>query len=80
LPGDEAVRPHIEAALRRIAALLTAAVLCGQKSGAFKTSLDGRAVGNFLLCIVQGLRVLGKTDLAGPELVAIVDIAMRAFE
>ena len=79
LPADDALRPHIEETLKRIAALLAAAVVRGQKTGAFDAGLDEQAVGHFLLCIVQGLRVLGKVSLDEKELVSIVDMAMRVL-
>src|SRR5450830_613210 len=79
LPDDDVLRPYIETTLQRIAGLLAAAVVRGQQAGAFKADLNEKAAGNFLLCIVQGLRVLGKSDLNRTELVAIVDMAMRAL-
>ena len=79
LPGDDALRPHIEGTLKQIAALLAAAVVRGQATGTFDACLDEQAVGHFLLCIVQGLRVLGKVSLDEKELVSIVDMAMRVL-
>jgi TetR/AcrR family transcriptional repressor of nem operon len=79
LPGDDDLRPHIEDALKRIAALLTMAVVRGQRAGTFNASLNEQAVGHFLLCMVQGLRVLGKVNLDEQELVAIVDLTMRVL-
>jgi len=77
LPAEESLRPHIEETLRRIATLLAAAVHRGQQAGEFDGSLDEKVVGDYLLCIVQGLRVLGKVSLDERELVAVVDMALR---
>ena len=79
LPADEALRPHIETTLRRIASHLVAAVVRGQQAGEFNAGLDEQSVGNFLLCMVQGLRVLGKVNVSRNELVSIVDMTMRAL-
>lgn len=79
LPEDDALRPHIEGVLKRIASLLTQAVIRGQRAGAFNASLDENSVGNFLLCMIQGLRVLGKVSLQEKELVSIVDLTMRVL-
>ncbi|HIC7209852.1 TetR/AcrR family transcriptional regulator [Burkholderia stabilis] len=79
LPGDEALRPHIESTLLRIATQLSLAVARGQQSGDFDRNLDPEEVGRFLLCLVQGMRVLGKSSASESELVSIVDIAMRAL-
>jgi TetR/AcrR family transcriptional repressor of nem operon len=78
-PQDEALYAKLQSIQRRIATLLAAAVIRGQAAGVFNTDLDEKAVADFLLCITQGLRVLGKVDRNEDELKAIVDIAMRAL-
>jgi TetR/AcrR family transcriptional repressor of nem operon len=80
LPSDEVLRPHIEAALRRVSGLLSTAFSQAQASGAFDPALTGDSVGTYLLCLIQGLRVLGKTDLSEAQLSGIVDMAMRALD
>jgi TetR/AcrR family transcriptional repressor of nem operon len=79
LPADEALRPHIEATLRRIAAYLAAAVTRGQRAGEFNSTLDEQAVTTFLLCVIQGFRVLGKLSFEENDLVPVVDMTMRAL-
>lgn len=76
---DAEVRERIESIQRRVATLLAAAVIRGQASGVFDTRLDEKSVADFLLCVTQGLRVLGKIKHSEHELEAIVDIAMRAL-
>jgi TetR/AcrR family transcriptional repressor of nem operon len=76
---DEPLRERISLIQRRMATLLAAAVIRGQASGAFSSTLDEKAVGNFLLCLIQGLRVLSRGAHEEHELSAIVDIAMRAL-
>ncbi|MGH8778338.1 TetR/AcrR family transcriptional regulator [Paraburkholderia sp.] len=76
---DAEVLERIAAIQRRIATLLAAAVIRGQTSGVFDTRLDEKTVADFLLCVTQGLRVLGKIKHDERELEAIVDIAMRAL-
>ena len=76
---DAEVRERIESIQRRIATLLAGAVIRGQASGVFNSRLDEKAVADFLLCMTQGLRVLGKVKSDERELEAIVDIAMRAL-
>ena len=55
------------------------AIARGQQAGQFNRNLDAEDVGRFLLCIVQGLRVLGKTDMDKSALSSIVDMTMRAL-
>ncbi|MGF6776777.1 TetR/AcrR family transcriptional regulator [Paraburkholderia sp. GAS334] len=78
-PDDVALRERIESIQRRTITLLSAAVIRGQASGVFNPTLDEKAVGEFLLCITQGLRVLGKTPRDEQQLTSIVDLAMRAL-
>ncbi|WP_176057087.1 TetR/AcrR family transcriptional regulator [Paraburkholderia sp. BCC1876] len=79
LPADEALRPHIEATLRRIASHLAAAVTRGQQAGEFNCTLDEQAVSTFLLCVIQGFRVLGKANFHEKDLVPVVEMTMRAL-
>ena len=51
----------------------------GQQAGDFNADLDENAVGTFLLCIVQGLRVLGKVEVSEKKLAGIVDMTLRAL-
>jgi TetR/AcrR family transcriptional repressor of nem operon len=76
---DAALRERIGSIQRRMATLLAGAVIRGQASGAFSSTLDEKAVGKFLLCIMQGLRVLGRVAQDEDQLADIVDVAMRAL-
>ncbi|MBU6493016.1 MAG: TetR/AcrR family transcriptional regulator [Burkholderiales bacterium] len=79
-PGDETVAARITSVMRRISTLLAAAVIRGQAAGVFDSTLDEDAVGEFLLCVTQGLRVLGKVGHDEARLTAVVDVALRALE
>jgi TetR/AcrR family transcriptional regulator, transcriptional repressor for nem operon len=80
LPDDPDVSERVEHIFRQMAALLSAAVIRGQAAGIFNPSLDERTVGNFLLCVTQGLRVLGKIKAYGEkELGATVDLVIAAL-
>jgi TetR/AcrR family transcriptional repressor of nem operon len=78
-PGDDVLRARVAAIQRRMAILLAAAVIRGQASGAFNSTLDEKAVGDFLLCVMQGLRVMGRVAHQEDVLLGIVDVAMRAL-
>ncbi|WP_109481273.1 TetR/AcrR family transcriptional regulator [Paraburkholderia sp. C35] len=78
-PEDEALHAKIRAIQRRVVTLLAAAVIRGQAAGVFDSDLDEKAVADFLLCMTQGLRVLGKCQRKEDELKAVVDVAMRAL-
>lgn len=78
-PGDVELRTRVASIQRRMATLLAASVIRGQASGAFNSTLDEKAVGDFLLCVMQGLRVLGRGAHQEDALLGIVDVAMRAL-
>jgi TetR/AcrR family transcriptional repressor of nem operon len=79
IPDDREVAERVTRIFRRMVALLTAAIVRGQAAGIFNPELDERTIGNFLLCAIQGLRVLGKVNHDERELAGIVDIVMRAL-
>ncbi len=80
IPDDREVAERVARIFRRMVALLTAAIVRGQAAGIFNPELDERTIGNFLLCAIQGLRVLGKLNYDEEELVGIVDMVMRALD
>ncbi|SNB55591.1 transcriptional regulator, TetR family [Arboricoccus pini] len=80
VPQDPEIDAVIGRMFRRIQDLFAAAIIRGQANGEISCDLDERAVARFLLTVVQGLRVLGKT---GPDEAAIdevVVLAMRALD
>jgi TetR/AcrR family transcriptional repressor of nem operon len=78
-PQDREVAQVIDHTFRRMSDLWAKAALRARDAGAFKAQLDEKAVGDFLYCIVQGLRVLGKI-YKPKELHRVVDLALRALE
>ncbi|AOI62048.1 TetR/AcrR family transcriptional regulator [Burkholderia diffusa] len=78
LPGDQALRSKIELTLQRIATQFSLAIARGQQVGEFDRRIDAEEAGRFLLCMVQGIRVLGKVDMNETALASIVDMALRA--
>ncbi len=79
VPDDQEVTERVTRIFRRMVALLTAAIVRGQAAGIFNPELDERTIGNFLLCAIQGLRVLGKVNHNEIEMAGIVDMVMRAL-
>ncbi|MEJ0000860.1 MAG: TetR/AcrR family transcriptional regulator [Verrucomicrobiota bacterium] len=78
-PQDPGVAQLVERVFRRMAALWTEAALRARDEGFFDLKLDAMAAGNYLLCVAQGLRVLGKI-YREKELTDMVDMALRALE
>lgn len=49
----------------------------GQADGSVSADVDAAATGRLLLCVAQGMRVLGKTGRTGSEMMALVDSGLR---
>ena len=77
---DPEVATLVHAALRRREALLTELLKRGQADGSLPPALDVKATARFLLCLLQGLRVVGKTSPTRAETEAVVDVAMAALK
>ena len=69
----------IDHTFRRMSTLWAEAAIRAREAGEFKTKLGKKAVGDYLFCVVQGLRVLGKI-YRPDELADVVDLALRALE
>jgi TetR/AcrR family transcriptional repressor of nem operon len=78
-PQERDVAELIEDTFRRMATLWARAFARASSDGFFHSQADGETVGNYLLCVVQGLRVLGKI-YSQQELIAIVDLTLRSLE
>ncbi len=76
---DEEVAARITGIMRRISTLFAAAVIRGQAAGVFNPKLNEKEAADFLLCVTQGLRVLGKVLRDEAQLEAVVEVAMRAL-
>jgi TetR/AcrR family transcriptional repressor of nem operon len=79
MPGDAEVSAIISRMFRRMQDLFAATVIRGQAAGEIPRDRDERAIARLLLCIVQGLRVLGKTGPSETEMAELVDAALRAL-
>ena len=78
-PDDTAISQRVASCQRRLTTLLAASVIRGQASRAFKSTFDEKAAGQFLFCVMQGLRVMSRVQHDEKEIDAIVDIAMGAL-
>jgi TetR/AcrR family transcriptional repressor of nem operon len=79
VPQDREVAEVIEHTFRRMSTLWAEAAIRAREAGEFRTKLGKKAVGDYLFCVVQGLRVLGKI-YRPDELADVVDLALRALE
>jgi TetR/AcrR family transcriptional repressor of nem operon len=64
---------------RRLQQLYAAAIVRGQAGGELPDR-DEQAMARFLVCQIQGMRVVGKTGASDADMLAVVDNTMRALE
>jgi len=76
---DEEIAKIALTSLHNREVLLKRLIDTGIDDGSIAASVDSLAAAKFMLCLMQGLRVIGKTSPALPELEATVDIAMKAL-
>lgn len=56
------------------------AIRQGQEDGSISARLDVESAGRLLLCIVQGMRVLGKTGRSHGEMLGVVENALKLLD
>ena len=80
LPADEEVSARISRLFRRLQDLYAAAIIRAQALGEIDPGLDGRTLARFLVCQIQGMRVLGKAGADRDATRAMVDFALRPLD
>jgi TetR/AcrR family transcriptional repressor of nem operon len=80
MPGDAEVSAIISRMFRRMQDLFAATVIRGQAAREIPRDHDERAIARLLLCVIQGLRVLGKTGPSETEMAELVEVALRALD
>ena len=78
--SDDEIARLVKAAFRRREVLLAGLVRQGQADGSVDASIDVAASARFLLSLMQGLRVVGKSMPTRSEMKAAVDVALRALQ
>ncbi|TWF47857.1 TetR family transcriptional regulator [Neorhizobium alkalisoli] len=77
LPADEEVSARIGRLFRRLQDLYAAAIIRAQAFGEIDAELDERTLARFLVCQIQGMRVLGKAGADRDATRAMVDFALK---
>ena len=80
LPGDEDVSTRISRLFRRLQDLYAAAVIRAQALGEIDPEVDERTLARFLVCQIQGMRVLGKAGADRESTKAMVDFALKPLD
>ena len=76
---DDEVAQWVKSALTRNETLLRELIREGKADGSIPAHVDGETTARLMLCLTQGMRVVGKTGRTRKEMQAIVDVAMKAL-
>jgi TetR/AcrR family transcriptional regulator, transcriptional repressor for nem operon len=76
---DDEVALRVKAALEKSERLMADLIRQGQTDGSIAAHIDGAATARLILCVLQGMRVVGKTGRSRAEMTAMVDIAMKVL-
>lgn len=77
---DAGVAERVIAALQRNEALLAGLICQGQQDGSIPPQVDTGIAARLLPCLVQGMRVVGKTGRTRDEMVALAERAMKTLD
>lgn len=74
---DPEMAGRVTGALRRVETLLRDLMRLGQSDGSLPSKIDVEASACALMCVLQGLRVIGKAGRTRAEMMAAADQALR---
>jgi TetR/AcrR family transcriptional regulator, transcriptional repressor for nem operon len=74
---DREIAARVTTALKRNEAFLAELIQQGQSDGSISSAIDSENTARVMVCLTQGLRVVGKSGRALPEPSTVVGIAIR---
>lgn len=80
LPHDAEVSKCVSAMFDQMRKSLANAIQRGQLLGEIKSTQDPQTLARLLVCLVQGMRALGKAGMKKAEAAAVVDSAMKLLD
>jgi TetR/AcrR family transcriptional regulator, transcriptional repressor for nem operon len=77
---DADLAQRIAAALDRNEEMMSDLIRQGQADGSVSGQIDGKATARLMLCLVHGMRLIGKTGRTRSQMAPVVDIAMKTLD
>ncbi len=78
--SDPVVAERVDVAHATNEAAMKDCVLLGQSDGSISTGIDAADTARTLLCLLQGMRVVGKTGRSREQMAAVADVAMKLLD
>ena len=78
--SDPEMAKRVAAVLARQERRLVEFIREGQEDGSVSSRVDAAVTARLLLCVVQGMRVLGKTGRSREEMASLVDSALKLLD
>lgn len=76
---DDEVAQWVKSALVRNEAFIGEVIRQGQADGSIPAHVDSAATARLMLCLIQGMRLVGKTGRTRKEMAVVVDVAMKTL-
>ena len=76
---DTEVAERVTAAINKSETLMVDLIRQGQADGSIPAAIDSKVTARLMLCLLQGMRVVGKTGRSRAEMTAVADAAMKLF-
>lgn len=77
---DAEIARLVKDALATNEKLLAALILQGQADGSINTQIDPATTARLMLCLLQGMRVVGKAGRTRADMSALIDLATRILD
>lgn len=77
---DQEIAQKIRTSLGNSEKLLSGLIAAGKQDGSVKATIDEETLGRALLCVTQGMRVIGKTGRSREEMQSVVHTALKMLD
>jgi AcrR family transcriptional regulator len=77
---DEEAAARVAAAFDTDERYMIGLIDLGRKDGSLRADVDAEAVSRTLLCLMKGMRIVGKTDRSQADMAAVADTAMKLLD
>ena len=75
--SDPVAAERVDVAHATNEAVMKDCILLGQSDGSVSSSIDAADTARALLCLLQGMRIVGKTGRSRADMMAVTDVAMK---